>query len=129
MDKTPTWQGCYSNPSLNITDTDCHTPTPSHLQWAYAIPSVSLSLLFQGPSEGTQKTPEVPDTDRKKTKLEIVLNNKQPAQQQQQPEGGAKRASYAEIKLTSPSTKEPPRTPGFRSEVSEGLFVYFGSKP
>lgn len=75
-------------------------------------------VLFQGPGKETSKTPEVTDTDRKKTKLEIVLNSKQPAQQ---PEAGAKRASYAEIKLSSPSTKEPPRSGGFRSEVSEGL--------
>lgn len=76
----------------------------------------SLTLVFfQAPNKGTQKTPEATDTDRKKSKLEIVLNSKQPVQQ---PEEGAKRASYAEIKLSSPSTKEPPRSGGFRSEVS-----------
>ena len=88
--------------------------------------SASLSLILQGPSEGAQKTPEALDNDRKKTKLEIVLNNKQAAKQQL-PEGGAKRASYAEIKLASPSTKEPPRTPGFRSEVSADLYVLASS--
>ncbi|XP_050733418.1 serine/arginine repetitive matrix protein 2-like isoform X7 [Eriocheir sinensis] len=74
-----------------------------------AIKAVDQAIT-KGPSKGAQKTPEATDTDRKKTKLEIVLNSKQP-------EGDAKRASYAEIKLTSPSTKEPPRSGGFRSEV------------
>ena len=89
-----------------------------HDEVVTAVTSASLSLLLQGPSEGPQKTPETSDTDRKQTKLEIVLNNK-PAQQQ--PE--AKRASYAEIKLSSPSTKEPPKTKGFRTEVSANLLL------
>ena len=45
--------------------------------------------------------------------MEIVLDN-----QQNKPEEANKRSSYAEIQITSPSSKEPPRTQEFKTEVA-----------
>ncbi|XP_042229550.1 uncharacterized protein LOC121871386 isoform X3 [Homarus americanus] len=81
--------------------------------------STSGTSVPQGPGETTQKAQEAKDVDRKKTKLEIVLNNKKP--DAQEPDLINKRASYAEIKLTSPTSKDTPKTQEYRSEVRHSV--------
>lgn len=54
------------------------------------------------------------DADRKKSEMEIILNKKKP--EEQDPKIKSKRSSYAEIQLTSPTTKEAPKQE-FKTEV------------
>lgn len=75
-----------------------------------------MYIILQGPGETTQKSQEAQVADRKKTQLEIVLDNKK--SDVQEPDPANKRASYAEIKLTSPTAKDTPKTQEYKSEVS-----------
>nr|XP_045612941.1 uncharacterized protein LOC123767354 isoform X2 [Procambarus clarkii] len=79
----------------------------------------------QGTAETNLNSQEAKDAERKKTKLEIVLNNKKP--DVPEPDLANKRASYAEIKLTSPPTsKDTPKTQEYRSEVRHNVGCVHG---
>ncbi|XP_027231857.2 uncharacterized protein [Penaeus vannamei] len=58
------------------------------------------------------------DADRKKSEMEIILNKKKP--EEQDPKIKSKRSSYAEIQLTSPTTKEAPKQE-FKTEVRHNV--------
>ncbi|KAK8719231.1 hypothetical protein OTU49_014163, partial [Cherax quadricarinatus] len=83
-----------------------------------AIKAVDQAITKER-GEPQQTSQEAKDADRKKTKLEIVLNNKKA--DVPEPDTANKRASYAEIKLTSPTSKDTQKIPEYRSEVRHNV--------
>ncbi|KAK8719235.1 hypothetical protein OTU49_014163, partial [Cherax quadricarinatus] len=81
--------------------------------------TTSDNIKHQERGEPQQTSQEAKDADRKKTKLEIVLNNKKA--DVPEPDTANKRASYAEIKLTSPTSKDTQKIPEYRSEVRHNV--------
>lgn len=83
---------------------------------------INSNLIYksQDPREADKKSQEAQDMDRKKTKLNIVLNKK--PDDQGLPDLTSRRSSYAEIQLTSPTAKEAPKTQEYRSEVSHAAY-------
>ncbi|KAK7070821.1 NUAK SNF1-like kinase 1 [Halocaridina rubra] len=90
-------------------------------------PSVrDMPVTSSAPGCSVQQAPassqNTQEGDRKKSQVEIVLNNKKP-----EPDIANKRASYAEIQLTSPTVKEAPKPQEFMSEVRHNLEARRGS--
>ncbi|XP_066944685.1 uncharacterized protein Nuak1 isoform X5 [Macrobrachium rosenbergii] len=75
----------------------------------------SESRARQGPADSQSSQ----EAERKKSQVEIVLNNKKPIGQE--PDAANRRSSYAEIQLTSPTAKEALRPQEFKSEVQHSV--------
>lgn len=79
----------------------------------------AIKAVDRAITKGPADSHAVQEADRKKSQVEIVLNNKKPVTQE--PDLANKRASYAEIQLTSPTAKEAPKPQEFRSEVRHSV--------
>lgn len=79
-----------------------------------AIKAVDRAIT-KGPADSQSSQ----EAERKKSQVEIVLNNKKPIGQE--PDAANRRSSYAEIQLTSPTAKEALRPQEFKSEVQHSV--------